>query len=693
MSASENPTDRALQEVEATQARVIARCDATEEAYMAVLDQPNLTEEVTQATTEELERVSAMRGTCIARFNELVLLIQDGVRQRVAAAAAAAAPAAAPAQGAARPRAVADLKPEKLDLEQPPSTLRTWKASFLTYYTSTGINTCTLGEQHGFIMNFMQPSLANRVRDNDKYREDLPLQGQVDSVMAVIEDEFLTRYPLFNRRLDYFRMRQADGEKFSDFALKLRKTGEEAELQRLNEESLHIFRYITGVTDAKLRDRFFRLPSPTLADLKAAVRAYEAGVYAAEAIAGQSEKAAVARGRPRQQQRDRGRSKSRPRVQVPASIAHLCTQCASSKHKYFDCPKDRRKLQCNFCDKWGHIEVVCFKKIREDESDMHEPSPKSKQVKQKATSRRTSPTQTPEDTSGSEDETVSQVRCRSSFDTTNRPTPTLHVRLSWRDAAFDARALPDSGCTRSIVSTRFLKQQGVTWKPTASRLFMADDKQMDCSGKVSLRVLSRGDVPFAKPVKLHALVSNDLHDDLLISWHDLQKWSVLPRDFPSVIRAVTDAEMTRDLEEIQQRFKDVLRDELETDKVLGGRPMSIKVRDDIPVRPLRVLTARPVPHHFRQAADLLVKKLIKAGIITRVEQPTEWISSGHFVLKPNGKDLRLVTDYVHLNKFIERPVHPFPCTQDILKNIPAGSTWFAKLDTLHGYYQIPLDDA
>ena len=47
-------------------------------------------------------------------------------------------------------------------------------------------------------------------------------------------------------------------------------------------------------------------------------------------------------------------------------------------------------------------------------------------------------------------------------------------------------------------------------------------------------------------------------------------------------------------------------------------------------------------------------------------------------------------DYTRLNKFVIRPVHPFPSVSDIVQSIPASSTCFAKLDATHGYFQIPL---
>ena len=62
-----------------------------------------------------------------------------------------------------------------------------------------------------------------------------------------------------------------------------------------------------------------------------------------------------------------------------------------------------------------------------------------------------------------------------------------------------------------------------------------------------------------------------------------------------------------------------------------------------------------------------------------------------FVPKPDGVKVRLVTDYTKLNKYVKRPVHPFPSVHDIVQSIPAGSKLFPKLGTIHRYFQLALE--
>ena len=60
--------------------------------------------------------------------------------------------------------------------------------------------------------------------------------------------------------------------------------------------------------------------------------------------------------------------------------------------------------------------------------------------------------------------------------------------------------------------------------------------------------------------------------------------------------------------------------------------------------------------------------------------------------KADSDKLRFVTDFIELNKCIERQVHQFPSGGDIIKSFDASSVCFAKLDATHGYYQIEMEE-
>ena len=75
-----------------------------------------------------------------------------------------------------------------------------------------------------------------------------------------------------------------------------------------------------------------------------------------------------------------------------------------------------------------------------------------------------------------------------------------------------------------------------------------------------------------------------------------------------------------------------------------------------------------------------------------VDGPEPWCAPAFFVPMGDGISVRMVTDFTHINRFVIRPVHPFPSVQDILQCIPAGTAFLAKMDAIHGYFQLALDE-
>jgi transposase InsO family protein len=649
---------------------------------------------------------------------------------------AAPAPAAqqAPVQAAAqagppRPRICDALRPDKLSMDHSPAELRSWEYRFNGYYTASRLDAYNVAEQHVFTFAVMDAALETRVRESEAYAVALPVFGDADSIMAIVRQEFARRYPLFNRRWEYFRLEQEKSQAFSDFMIKLRRLGDEADLHRLGVDDVYVFRYITAVRDSKLRDRFLRLVDPTLAQLRDAVHAYEAGQHANEALLASSRaKTAAVKNRPTQQPAAAAQprpstssggdsSASAPKARKPSTAARdcghtswpppkqsfgRCWRCGNKEHAAGNCPKKASDCKCDFCKREGHLRTVCFDEMKK----------KGGPARSAATSAAASeepPPYSSSESDGGEVETCARVPCRAAG-SPNRPTPTLAARFGVGDRRFSAQLTPDSGTTRTVVSKSLLDRAGVPYQQTAARLFVANDTPMNVTGCAVITTYKLGGVKYRTPVELRALVSSELNEDILASWHDLVQLGVLPPNFPSVSGAAAEAAVRKVVEEwphasdtlagpavvntrdsLFREFPTVLNDELETGHILGKKPMHIEVRDDVPMRPVRRLTSRPVPLHFRKEADKMIAALLAEGVLAKVDEASDWISAGHFVPKPCGKKLRLVTDYSDLNRYVKRPVHPFPSTSDILQNIPSGSTWFCKLDAVHGYFQIPLD--
>ena len=99
---------------------------------------------------------------------------------------------------------------------------------------------------------------------------------------------------------------------------------------------------------------------------------------------------------------------------------------------------------------------------------------------------------------------------------------------------------------------------------------------------------------------------------------------------------------------------------------------------------------RRCPIHIKDDVRNEINQMVELGVIEKVEEPTDWVSSIVYSRKSNGK-LRICLDPKDLNTAIKRPHYPTPTLEEITHKL-AGSMIFSKLDARHGYWSVQLDD-
>ena len=242
--------------------------------------------------------------------------------------------------------------------------------------------------------------------------------------------------------------------------------------------------------------------------------------------------------------------------------------------------------------------------------------------------------------------------------------------------------LPDTGCTQSIISEGLANQLGVSVDTNANiQLLTANGGSISVKGQARLYLQHKH-----RTTITYTIVATGVSHPALISWHDLKYLGVISSTFLNALcSVVTPAQMC---DVILNKFPTVFRDAI-TEVPVNGKPVHIHVKPN--AVPFRILVARQIPLRFQDLAEKSIQHLLDSKIIAKCDTPTEWCSPGFFVVKGDGKSVRLVTDYTKLNSYVDRPVHPFPSVIDILQFIPSEAKYFAKFDAVNGYFQIPLD--
>ena len=120
---------------------------------------------------------------------------------------------------------------------------------------------------------------------------------------------------------------------------------------------------------------------------------------------------------------------------------------------------------------------------------------------------------------------------------------------------------------------------------------------------------------------------------------------------------------------------------------LGSLKGEYNIRIDPTVKPA-THARRKVPIKSKEAIDRELDYLIEEEIITEQVEPTPWVSSVTFPMKPNG-EVRVCLDPSNLNKAIIREHHK-PMTVEEIAHELARATVCTKADALKAFLQIHL---
>ncbi|XP_045104351.1 uncharacterized protein LOC123499883 [Portunus trituberculatus] len=122
---------------------------------------------------------------------------------------------------------------------------------------------------------------------------------------------------------------------------------------------------------------------------------------------------------------------------------------------------------------------------------------------------------------------------------------------------------------------------------------------------------------------------------------------------------------------------------------LGRFSGTAHIELDPDTRPV-VHPPRKCPIHLREALEKELDRMQKLGVIEKMDDPTEWVSSLVVARKPNGS-LRVCLDPKDLNNATKRPHHRLITPEEVTHQL-SGSTVFTKLDAMSGYWCVVLDD-
>ena len=139
-----------------------------------------------------------------------------------------------------------ELKPDILTQEFKPFEFASWASDLEKYFESNDIDSDSPKLQQAYILKLLSPEFRPKVE------ELLQPTDQRAEVVAVLKQQFLSTYPLFARKVEWFKLTRPSGVKRSDWLTTVITTGQEAEIGKMDEDELFVHRILASINDERL---------------------------------------------------------------------------------------------------------------------------------------------------------------------------------------------------------------------------------------------------------------------------------------------------------------------------------------------------------------------------------------------------------------------------------------------------------
>ena len=522
--------------------------------------------------------------------------------------------------------------PLSFDFRNPDEWPR-WKRQFEQFRLASGLSAESDDRQVSTLLYCMGENaedilVSTNISDDDR-KKYVSVVRQFDDFFKVWKNVIFKR-ARFNRRC------QAAGETIEQFITSLYTLAESCDYGDLKDQMIRD-RIVVGIRDQSQSERLQMDADLTLEKAKTLVRQREA-VHEQQVLlkAGQNEdklidfirKKTAFRGKAPQ------RNRSQAPIRKPEQKQSKCSRCGRGPLSRQQCPA--RDAECHHCKKKGHYSAQRFKKSIADVTTPHE----------------------------------SQV---SDYDMAYLNTVGSSQTTSWNcTVLLNDQEVPfkvDTGAEVTVISEDSWKSLGLSEaKPPTKKLHGPDRQPLKVRGEL-YATLSYGGHQCTQPV---FIVKHLQHN--LLGLPAIQALQVL-----SQVQAVS----TPIADQYPELFTGL--------GTLKGSSYEIKLKPEAkPFAPLPFSPPRNVPLPLRKKVQDELVRMETMGVISRVEEPTQWCAGMVVVPKKSGS-VRICVDFRPLNDNMLREVHPLPKVDVTLAQL-AGATVFSKLDANCGFWQIPLDE-
>lgn len=509
------------------------------------------------------------------------------------------------------------------------------------------------------------PDHISKVRRGPLIGGFVPHLTEYQMAIEKLNDHFQPKKNATYERYELRKLTQEPDEKIALFAMRLRKQAERCDLGDKLEE--HVKDQLIGkCASSRLRRKLLALGDATLDVVLREAKAFEAVQEQSKILDEKNETEADPDKRSEVNKIDVRRKPS----QLGDNKSMECFRCGFTGHRQFDekCPAKGKK--CNKCGGLNHFSRKC-RSIRKRPRQVIETTTQLKNEPDPNTSIKfeDEPTPSKKVKVDGKEAVVKYIS-----PTTNDSEPTIeyifHIGCSGRDAKNEFKlqiggitvvVVIDSGSKYNIIDSRaweYLKAKGVqvrNQRTTTNINFSAYGNHM-----LTFVGVFEATIATAKTKSDADFYVFKDYGKILIGYDTAFELNIL-KIGECVNNVVTTGE---------------------TGKIKG---IVVNIPIDPSVRPV-AQPYRRIPVALEESVDTKIQELLSAGIIEKVDGPSEWISPVVVVPKSDN-DLRICIDMRRANEAVLRENHPLPCFEDFLPHL-GQAKWFTKLDIKNAFHQV-----
>ena len=527
--------------------------------------------------------------------------------------------------------------PEKFNFSQPEEWPK-WSRRFERFRQASGLTAKEETSQINTLIYAMGDE-ADDILTSLKLTE--AQKKKYDVVLQKFEGYFVKRRNPIFERAKFNSRKQEEGEPVDSFITALHCLAEHCGYGELHDEMIRD-RLVVGLGDASLSERLQMDPDLTLEKAVTAARQSEA-VKRQQAVVrgaeGQASNVDNVHTRPQQPKRHREGVQQQYR-HVSAQQRHkqvfsskTCTRCGKSPpHSRQQCPA--LEATCRKCGKKGHYQAVCRS---------------TKSVNLVTT----------------EQDEVFIAAVNGQVPTVDAGDNPWMVTVSVNGSPVDFKI--DTGADVSVISDTTYKAltRKASLRPPRKSLTGPSCQPLEVCGQFT-GTLQHGDCTACEEI----FVVKSL------------QMSLLGRPAIESLGLVSRVHTVEDLKlRYTSKYPDLF-------KGLGKIPgeYHIHLKDD--AKPFALSTPRRVALPLQPKVKKELQRMEQLGVISRVDDPTDWCAGMVVVPKSDGK-VRICVDLTKLNESVRRERHILPSVDHSLAQL-GGVKVFTKLDANSGFWQIEL---